>query len=194
MEERELNPAQSLDLIQSMINTAKNKLADDGFFFILWGWLVFTAAIAHYVTIVLGIPKGHYAWLLMIVGAIISVFYGIKRQKQDLRKTYIDTYLGYVWIAFIIAMFITLFFMKFHSMKVTYFFLMLLYGLATFITGGLLNFKPLVYGSLFSFGLAIVSVFVGQKEQLLCIAFAILFSYTIPGHLLRSKYRSEENV
>ncbi len=195
MQEKELNPTESLNVIHSMINTAKNKLADDGFLLILWGWLVLAAAMFHYVSIISGYNAGHMVWAVAIpVGVIVSIVYGLRQKKKEQHKTYIDIYLGYVWAAFIIAMFITLMFMEVHSMKTSYFFLMILYGLATFISGGLLNFKPLVYGSICSFICAIISVWAGEKEQLLCISAALLLSYVIPGHLLRAKYKSQTNV
>jgi hypothetical protein len=187
-----IHPEQSFDMISRMIHTAKNKLADDGFFFIFWGWLVFAAAIIHYFAWSMGIERGYLVWpVMMPLGAIVSVIYGYRMEKVQRVKTYIDTYLAYLWGAFIIAMLITLAFMPVHGMKVTYFFLMVLYGLGTFISGGLLSFRPLIAGSIFSFACAAVSVFVGEKEQLLCISAALLFSYIIPGHLLRAKYRSE---
>lgn len=186
------NPEQSFSVISSMINTAKNKLADDGFFYIFWGWLVLGAALTHYITILLNIPSGYWVWpVLMPLGGIVSAIYGYRKGKSESVKTYIDIYLGYLWGGFIIAMLITLAFMPVHGIKITYFFLMLLYGLATFISGGLLNFRPLVFGSLFSFGFAILSIFLGEKEQLLCISAALLFSYIIPGHLLRARYKSQ---
>jgi hypothetical protein len=81
-----------------------------------------------------------------------------------------------------------------HGVKTTYFFIMLLYGMATLVSGGILRFKPLIAGSFFSFAMAIVSVFAGYKEQFLCLAAALLFSYIIPGHLLRIQYKSQEHV
>jgi len=195
MEEKEINPAESLAIIKTMIDTAKNKLADDGFFIIFWGWLVFIASLINYASVLAGSEYGYYVWpILMPLGGIFSFIYGHYQTKKEKVKTYIDTYLGYSWTAFIIGMFITLFFMPQHGMKITYFFLLLLYGMATLISGGLLNFKPLVIGSLFSFAFAIVSVFVSEREQFLCIAAALLFSYIIPGHLLKSKFKSQVNV
>ncbi len=195
MEEKKLNPAESLEIISNMINTAKNKLADDGFLLIFWGWLVFAAALTHYITIMAGIPYGHWVWpILMPLGGVVAVIYGYRQKKQETVRTYMDHYLGYSWGAFIIALFITLAFMSVHGIKNTYFTLMLLYGIATFISGGLLNFRPLVIGSLFSFAGAIVSVFIGEAEQMLCLAIALLCSYIIPGHLLRAKFKSELNV
>lgn len=188
-----LKPEESLKLIDSMINTAKNKLADDGFHFIFWGWLVFGAAMAHYITIMMNIPYGYAVWpILMPLGGIISGFYGYKQGKKEKVKTYIDTYLGYLWGAFAIGMVLTLVCMPKHGIANTYFFLMILYGIATFVSGGLLNFKPLIIGSLFSFACAGISVFIGESaEQLLIISVALLFSYIIPGHLLRAKYKSQ---
>lgn len=188
-----LKPEESLRLIDSMINTAKNKLADDGFHLIFWGWLVFGAAMAHYITIMMNIPYGYAVWpILMPLGGIISGFYGYKQVKKDKVKTYIDVYLGYLWGAFAIGMVLTLVCMPKHGIANTYFFLMILYGIATFVSGGLLNFKPLIIGSLFSFACAGISVFIGESaEQLLIISVALLFSYIIPGHLLRAKYKSQ---
>src|SRR5690606_11248193 len=116
-----------------------------------WGWNVLAAALIHYACIYLNIPGGYYAWLLMIVGGIVSAIYGFSQQKKQRTRTYVDTFLGYSWGGFIIGMVITLVFMPYHGMKTTYFFLMVLYGLATFVSGGLLRFRPLIVGSLFSF-------------------------------------------
>ncbi len=194
MEEKELNPIESLQLISKMVNTAKNKLADDGFLLIMWGWLVFIAASVNYISIKLNLPFGEYAWGLMPLGGIFSAIYGIKQSKKEKVKTYIDTYLGYLWGAFGIALVATLVFMPTHGIKTSYFFLMLLYGIATFISGGLLNFKPLVYGSLVSFACAIASVFLNETDQLMIISIAILCSYIIPGHMLRKTFKSQTNV
>jgi hypothetical protein len=193
--EETLKPEDSFALIQGMINTAKNKLADDGFFFIFWGWLVLGAALIHYVTFMLGIPYGEWVWpILMPLGGLISAIVGYRKGKKEVVRTHLDVYLGYVWGGFGLALVLTLVFMPAHGIKMTYFFLMLLYGLATFVSGGLLKFKPLIFGSLFSFAFAALSVFLGKPEQLLCISGALLFSYIIPGHLLRVKYKSQENV
>jgi hypothetical protein len=193
MENENFKPEESLRLIESMISTAKNKLADDGFHLIFWGWLVFSAAMIHYITVLMNIPYGYLVWpILMPLGGIISGVYGYKQGKKQKVKTYIDTYLSYLWGAFAIGMVVTLVCMPWHGVEQTYFCLMILYGIATFISGGLLNFKPLVYGSFFSFAGAVIAVFNGENEHLLLIiSIALLFSYIIPGHLLRAKYKSE---
>ncbi len=193
--EENFNPEQSLKLINGIIHSAKNKLADDGFQFIFWGWLILVCALTSYISVKINFDAGFWVWaILPRLGGIFSSIYGMKQAKKSKVKTYIDTYLAYLWGAFLLAMVITLVFGNTHGIKATYFFLMLLYGIATLITGGILNFKPLIIGSLFSFALAVLSVFLGEVDQFLCISAALLFSYVIPGHLLRSKFKSQENV
>lgn len=190
-----LMPEQSLQIINSMINAAKNKLADDGFQFIFWGWLIAFCAIANYISLKLGSELGYLAWaILPPLGGVFSAIYSYKQGKKNKVKTYVDTYLSYLWGAFFIAMLMTLVFGYAHGIKATYFFLMLLYGVATLVTGGILNFKPLIIGSLFSFICAAVSVFLGEIDQFLIISIALLFSYIIPGHLLSAKFKSEKHA
>jgi hypothetical protein len=119
---------------------------------------------------------------------------GYKKGKKETVKTHMDSYLGFLWGGSGIAMAIALVCMTFEGIKTSYFCLMLIYGVATFVSGGLLKFKPLIYGSLFSFLFAIISIFSSDLNQLLCISGALLFSYIIPGHLLRAKYKSQHNV
>jgi hypothetical protein len=190
--EETFNPEQSLALINKTINTAKNKIADDGFHIIFWGWLITICALISYISAKLDFEMGFAVWaILPPLGGIFSAIYGRKQAKTVKVKTYVDSYLAYLWGAFIIAMVITLVFGYAHGIKATYFFLMLLYGLTTFITGGILNFKPLIIGSLFAFVCAILSVFLSEVDQFLCISASLIFSYIIPGHLLRAKHRSQ---
>lgn len=190
--EKEMSPTEGFAIIDSMINTAKNKLADDGFYFILWGWLVFIASVTNYIAYKLESNIGEYAWwILLPLGGLVSVIYGWRQGKKEKVRTYIDTYLGYCWIAFGVALALTLVFMETNGYRASYFFLMLLYGMATVISGGLLNFRPLVIGGACSFAFALLSMFAGGMELFLCIAGALLSSYIVPGHMLKSKYKSQ---
>lgn len=190
-----LELTESMEIINKMINTAKNKLADDGFLLIFWGWNVIAAAIIHYATLKLNIAHGEFTWaILMPLGGIVSAIYGYKQGKKAKIKTYVSSYLSYLWGAFGIGMVLTLVCMPQYGIKATYFILMMLYGVATFVCGGILNFKPLIIGGIFSFLCAFVSNFFGEVDQLLLISIALLGSYVIPGHLLRVKFRSEQHV
>jgi len=189
-----LMPEESLQIINSMINNAKNKLADDGFHLILWGWLVTFCTLTQYITLKLDLNWGQWIWMLLPFGGVASAIYGNKKNKSQNVKTHIGSYLFFLWIGFVIAIIITLFFGYIYGIKATYFFLMLLYGIATFVSGGILNFKPLVYGGILSFCCAVLSVFLTEIDQYLCLSVALIVSYIIPGHLLRVKFKSQKNA
>lgn len=194
MNEKEINPLEGIEIIQQMILRAKNKLADDGFYFILWGWLICLASISQYVMFKLEVNNNYLIWpVVTVTGIITSIVYGFKSEKKRKVKTHIDRILNFVWIAFGIALFISLFFMGVHGMKTTYFFLLLLYGIGTFVTGGILGFKPLIIGGVAAFILAIVSVFLSEIDQLWIVALALLLSYIIPGHLLRAEFNKQHS-
>jgi hypothetical protein len=48
--EKELSPQESIELIQTMINKTKGVVADDSFYFLLWGWLVFACCLGQLYT------------------------------------------------------------------------------------------------------------------------------------------------
>lgn len=66
----------------------------------------------------------------------------------------------------------------------------LLYALGTFITGRFIQFKPLIIGGAACFVISLFSFLLDGSEQLLMVALAILFSYLIPGHMLKSHYKT----
>jgi hypothetical protein len=193
MEEKDINAEEGFEIIQQMILKAKNKLADDGFYFILWGWLICIAASSQYLMFQMNVNNNFLVWPFVVVtGIIVSIVYGYKSEKKRKVKTHIDKILNFVWIAFGIALFITLFFIGVHGMKTTYFFLLLLYGIGTFISGGILGFKPLIMGGMIAFILAIISVFFSEIDQLWIVSLALLCSYIVPGHLLRAQFIKQE--
>jgi hypothetical protein len=155
MEDNNLEVTESMDIINKMITGAKNKLADDGVILIFWGWAISVCALIQYATIKMNIDYGYWAWIIVCpAGGIFSAIYGRKQDKRKTVKSYVDTYLKYLWIASGIGMGITLGCLGIYGIKVAYFGLMIIYGMTIFIAGGLLDFKPLVWGSFVSFALA----------------------------------------
>jgi hypothetical protein len=69
----------------------------------------------------------------------------------------------------------------------SYPFFILLYGLGTYISGRILQFRPLLVGGIINWILACIAAFVHYDYQMLLAAIAILTSYIIPGHLLAAK-------
>lgn len=195
--EKELSAQESLALIRSMINKTKDSVADDSFYFLLWGWLVFACCITQFILkVYFHYPQHYFVWWLMPVGGVISALYGSRQSRKQKVKSFVDESLAYLWIslaiAFVILVLINVFGKASWQTVFTYY--ILLYGIGTFVSGKLLRFTPLVIGGLINFVLAVVSVKFSYDYQILIGSVAILSSYIIPGHLLRIRHQQQKNT
>ena len=188
MIEKEISPEESLDIIKNMIAKTQRQFSDDSFYYIMWGWLVFLASLGHFILLQFELEKAYYVWCFMPIGGLVSFLYGLKQNKTEKVKTHVNSSMGYLWCAMVIAMMLVLF-MAGKLEDKTYPVLILIYGIGTFVSGGLLNFKPLIIGGSICFILSITSFLLVFEYQLLCIALAMLVSYIIPGHLLKAKFK-----
>ncbi len=192
MDNENFSPEQSLQLINKMIAEVKQELKDNGFFFLLWGWLVFIAAITHYVLLKIEVDKAYYVWpILMPLGGLASMIYAFSRMKKRKKrvKTFVDRAMVYVWIAFGASLFIVLSSGSQLGFEKIYPFVILIYGIGTFITGGIIKMKWLVFGGISCWILSIIAFYVTFDIQLLLVAAAIAIAYIVPGHMLNSSYR-----
>ena len=192
MDEQTINPEQSLQLIQSMIRRAQNNLSENGFLFIFWGWLVFIASLTVYFLTRAGFENAWLVWMLMPAGGIFSGIYGYMQQKKEKVKSYVDQYMGYIWTAFGISLLIVLG-MGYKLQLHCYPMVIMLYAIATFITGGIIRFIPLVVCGSLSFIICVIAFFVNFETQVLLVALSVLVSYIIPGHWLQIKFKQQSN-
>lgn len=191
-----MNEQESLAAITNMINDSKTNFKEQSFYYLLWGWLVVGAVIAESILYNLGIVYHPIVWFIMgTVGGITSGIYGKKNEKKAGYSTYTDRAMKYVWLGFVLYMFVIIVMSatgKFGSQgwSSSFQLIMGLYGLGTFISGGLLKFKPLVYGGIASFvlvGITILlpTVFSDFSAILPMLAVSIIVSYLVPGYLLK---------
>lgn len=187
-----MNEKEALLLIEEMINSTKQEVKDNGFYFILWGWLVFISAITDYVLLTLFNYGGHaVVWgILMPLGGLVSFIAGRKQIKKQRVKTYVDEALKYLSIAFGISLFIICFIMPMtnNNWRAFYPTLMVIYAFGIFIFGGILRYKPLMYGACLNWILGSIAFFVAYDWQLLLLALAVLGGFVIPGHLLNRRF------
>ncbi len=196
MEQEKFSPQDSLKLIQTMIAKTRQDMGDDSKHFLLWGWITLVACIGQFVLKNVYHYEKHYlVWLLIIPGVIISAYMGITEQRTQKANTYIGESMKYLWMGMGISFFVLSMILSRMGWNNNVFpFFMLLYGLGTFISGKFLQFKPLVYGGLAAWALAIASVYFNYDYQMLFGAAAILVSYIIPAYLLRNKNKSSLNL
>ena len=191
--DKQINEQESLQIIQGMIQSVKYKIQDNGFNYLLWGWLVFIAAAAHYTLLKTGYEHHYLPWpILMSAGAVISLIYNSRAQKKKGVKTYIDEFMLYIVGAFVISLFLSLFFMVRIGPEGSYPIVMILYGFFTFSMGGILKFNPLLIGGVVCWVCAIASFYVPFDQQLIFLAISVLGGYIIPGHILKANYKHEQ--
>ena len=190
MNERSISENESLLIIQQMIQATKSRLSEDGFMYLLWGWLVLAASLGEFFLMRSGYTHHYITWsVLMPLGAVVSVVYSMRKSKTDTVTTYVDEFMKYLWGSFVVSLLIVLGFMSKIGPENAYPIILLLYGIATFVSGGALQFKPLMIGGAACGALAVASMFMPFEFQLLALSLAVLVAYIVPGYLLRSQYK-----
>ena len=196
IEEKNMTEHESLALISTMINKARNRFSEDGFLYILWGWVILICALTHFISSYYYSYDGAYmVWMLSYAVVIFQIIYLIRRRKKEKVRTYTDDIIGYVWITFAIStvlmVFVCVQFKAFNAMLPL---LLVFYGIPIVLSGIILKFRALVIGGICCWILSFVSTFVRLEFHMLLIAVAISAGWLIPGYLLRIKYRKEVGV
>ena len=188
-DDQKFSVEQSLHLIQSMIEKAKHDVANNSFYLLLWGWLIFIAALLNF-----GLMKfthfeqPYLAWNLVWIGAIASIIKGVR----DSRKIAVKTFVGETMKVFGISQGIlytglAFFFGKYDLWAISFPLYILVYAVTCFFMGALMQFPLLKWTGLLCLPIMVIAAFVSFEWQLLLIALAILISYIVPGHVLYMK-------
>ena len=195
MTDENFDPEQSLQLIESMINRAKDKFAEDGSMYLLWGWVVFFCSLSQFVLLHFFKSPYHYVvWFVSWFLVIYQVIYIRSRNKFKRVRTYTSYILGYVWVTFVIVIFLLAFLVGRLTTGEYYThinpILLTVYGMPIFLSGIILRFKPLVIGGIGCWVLSIAAMLIPNYDyQFLMIPVAMIIAWIIPGYLLRAKYR-----
>lgn len=193
MENKELSHEESLRLIGGMIKSAQNRMTDDSAHYLIWGYLAALAAVLHYAMIQMGIPE--LAWvpwpILMTAGGVIAGVKGYRQSKEARVTTYTDRLMGYVWGGMVVIMLTLLVNGSLLGWATVYPILILLWGWALFISGGMVRFAPLLWGGVFNWALGTFAFYQSFEVQLLLIATSMIVSYLIPGYMLRMKIKRD---
>ncbi|HUP10717.1 MAG TPA: hypothetical protein VM187_00850 [Niastella sp.] len=185
--------AESLELIESMINRAKDRFNEDGFLYLLWGWVVLLCSVAEFILLQIHFKQHYLVWSITWAAAIFQLFVlRRKRQKQAVR-TYTDDIVKYVWLTFIISMFLSAVLIGFIQGEEYYKLVdplfLVLYGMPTFLSGIILRFKPLILGGIGCWFLSVLCTVIPVEFQLLLVSAAMVIAWIIPGYLLRMKFK-----
>ncbi|MBK7376022.1 MAG: hypothetical protein KA409_05010 [Ferruginibacter sp.] len=193
MQPEKFSPKDSLQLIDSMINQAKNRVTENGFLYLLWGWVIFICAIFHFAALKLSLfKKPELVWMITWGIVIFQIIYLAKLKKNEKVKTYSDGIIDAIWICFGICMFVLVIVLgRFNLWIYINSLVLLLYGIPTFLSGFVMRFTPLKLGGICCWLLAIASTFTSPVYYLLMIALAVMIAWIIPGYLLRKKFKNQ---
>ena len=193
MENKDINHEESLKVIHEMINLAKNKMNETGFHFLLWGVLVILASLSQFFMIKNGFAEqSNLVWAVMgIIGAPIAIIYEYKKNKTNETHSKFDRIYGFLWLGFGITLILTIFISVSYRISPIAFILGVI-GLATFMSGVIYRFTPLIFGAVIFWISAGICPYLIHTEQLIVNAIAILLGYIIPGIILWKK--NQQNV
>ncbi|MBK7935681.1 MAG: hypothetical protein IPJ82_00665 [Lewinellaceae bacterium] len=190
-EEKTLTPQESLRVIRETIDLAKHSFRENGFHFLLWGWLVVIASVAnYYFSEIQPIERPDLAWLVMVV---IGVPVALIRESRQAKKTPVQNivrdWYGLIWLGFGISMLLVIPMAVRNGLSPIPFILVLV-GFATFMSGILLRFKPLLFGAAVVWAGALWCLFLNPSQHLLVQAGTAILGYLLPGYLLNLQSRA----
>jgi len=182
------SPQQSLQLIQAMIQKTRANMSENRFYFLLWGWLVFGSILCQIILKVVLDYRHHYiVWLLTIPAMFVTIYYS-RKQGNRMVQTYVGESMANLWIGVGISFFVLVFIISAGiGWRNAWPFMILMYGLGTFISGRILQFKPFVVGGILNWLIACICVFLPYDYQMCGAALAILTSYIIPAYMIHEK-------
>jgi len=207
MEEKNLSGQESLQIIQQMINTAKQEQKDDGVGWIIWGWLLFFASIFTWMNI-------QFHWFNNIAlfwnafGICVALYWSYRiiiyasGRSSEKVKTYTGDLFAKLNSGFFIFLLLIIFSMNIPVRGVPpakgFMLLTGLYGFWILVYGTALNFKPSIVCAYITWAIAFAGLFIYKidpteggefKLVMLVHALAVVIGYIIPGHLANKEFK-----
>lgn len=193
MEEKQLSGQESLALINQMISKAKNEITDNGFGWLLWGSMIFLAAMTTYIVLEFNLDISTFiGWNVFgLVSIPVMVYNFIRNRKAVRTRTYVDELLNMFDIGFTICIFVIILSINISvSPNHGFGYFLMAYAFMMLIQGGAIRFRPLFIGAIINWAGAIAIFFNDVfKYDMLITAVAVFIGYIIPGLMLRSQYK-----
>ena len=186
-EEKLMTGEESLKIISEMINKTKTNIQQGSFHLLFWGWLILICSLGEYFLMNFADYAHHYnVWFLVIPGGIVSMTYGIVNGRKAIVHTYADRLYMWVWFGFLFSFFV-LFIIHSKDLGTVSPYIMMLVGFATFISGFIIKFKPLITGGILFWIIAVIVSFAPASIAPLGMPLAMITGYLIPGYMLKYK-------
>jgi hypothetical protein len=184
--EENLSAQQSLDIITSMIRQAQGRVSGNSFYFLLWGWCITAANFGMYSLMKFtDYPYPYAVWLITIPAWIATMIYGFRQGRTERAPSHLERINMWLWMGMGISIFPICLFGSLLNWNINPI-ILLMAASATFTSGIIIRFKPLLFGGVSFWILGAISFLVPQQEQYLVGGIAIILGYLVPGYLLKN--------
>lgn len=193
-EEKQLTEKESLALIASMITKAKNSYINSGVGPLFWGILITVCSLTTYAQVAFKFELGFDIWFISLFALIPQAYFSLKEKKPKNFTSHDESMMNYVWTTFTVCVLMLSFYTyrthTFNSLALY----MMVFGIPTFITGGIHKFKPMIIGGLICWICSIGSYYTNFANGMLLMALSAISAWLVPGIILRRRYLKLKNV
>lgn len=193
-DEKQLSEKESLALIASMITKAKNSYIDSGIGPLCWGILITVCSLVTYAQRKFAFSIGFDIWILSLLALIPQIYFSIRSKRNRTYTTHEEAMMNYVWGTFALSLFMVNFYIIHNHAPKGISLQMIIFGIPTFITGGIRKFNPMIIGGVVCWICSIASYYTDFPEGMLLMALSATSAWLIPGIILRRRYLKLKHV
>lgn len=213
---KEMSHQESLALISTMINKAKESYKGTGMDSIMWGMVIAICSLVKFCELQFQFQLPFDIYLLTVVAAVIQIIMAVRENKNRKVRNYADDFISPAWLGFGICIgllihVINLMFINYIPMANQFETLaghrpefrlgeymmplfLILYGLPTFITGLGCKFRPMLIGGIVCWICSIITVYSAYKVDLLLTALSAIVAWFVPGILMLIEYKKHKKL
>lgn len=197
--ENNFNEQESLRIISEMIFTARGNIRKGaGKHFLLWGYLIFLASIAHFVLINFTASGGEGSGIMWLgvtaIGILISVIIGIRDHREPGAVTYIGSISLRIWGGFMVCLVTIMILLRGEAGWYTYPAITFIYTYALYISTALYKIKWIYISVAICMVCLLLYNAVPFSYYPLLMAVVMLVGNIFPGHYLNYKAKKQGNV
>lgn len=183
------DPQKQLELIEQTIRQAKNSFYKGSFHYLAWGWALAIAGIAQFLLAVMGSNFNWIPWpaVAIMTGSVVAFH---EKNRTAKKKEPMDRIFSYIWGGFGATLAIMIVMTVINQINPNPY-VIVLSGLPTFISGGMLRSNILIIGAGVFWAFGIASFFMPSIFTSLALSAALIFGWVIPGHILRRQEQKE---
>lgn len=185
--QKQFSEKEALQLIEQTIINTKQKIKDDGFSLVMWGWIVIVGNILSYIAITQELNYLHLYWAVACpVGGVLSGLRGSEKGKKEINLTHMGNAIKYVWVGSGMAA-VILWFAAFNfGWQYINSAMFVAFAIPVFITGGMMKFKPAIFGGLILFLFGVLCFFMANYSWVYLLAsIGWALGYLVPGYILK---------